>query len=695
MKAELKRKRCKKYSPALRRFAVTVDFYSPKAYDYIREIFGSKLLPTRRTIQKWYQTVDCEAGFSEEALKFLKTKCKEKKLLFSLMIDEMSIRKRIHWDGKKFLGYTTSPDDTKDDGTPAKEVLVFMLNCVNERWKIPVGYFFISSMGGARKANLVKVCLNSLHEVGAQVISLTFDGAASNKFMAENLGAAIHNPDKLRTSFPHPATNEPVFIFLDPPHALKLVRNALGTYKTLYDEDGQIIRWADFENLVKIQEEKGLHLGCKATRRHLNWQREKMRVKLAAQTFSESTARAMRYLRERFGCDSKYSSQGTEMFFRTFNNIFDILNARSKFAKHYKKGLQRSNEEFVLSELVRVKKYILGLKDEDKEPICSSARKTGFIGFLIGIESLISLYSKYVLTEKKLQYVLPYKWSQDHLEVFFSAIRSRNGHDVVQFKAAYKRLVTHACIKTSNGNCSELESTPISVLFASSGGKKIKAGDQEIRIPLIIHDMDDTIWRKEGSSEDEEDIAQFEDFMHDHCYASTYGYFDDIYVTDVTAYIAGFVVKTLQQRVLCGMCYDALLSKEAPHFLQKIKNFGTDGKQYLTNASSDVLYLCKLAEHTIRVNEHKFPEIKDLMPFLLVNTLRKLDKPLFVSLADHSNQFIGSKNFEENHVQNIMKLVVHKFITVRLHYYAFLTNEKFLKGRVRNLCNKSVLFKNQ
>ncbi len=688
----LRRKRTRKYSPELRKFALTVDFYSPKAYDYIREIFGS-CLPCRRTIQSWYQTVNCEPGFNEEALKTLRRKCQQKKLLFSLMIDEMSIRKHVVWDGAKFVGYASPVEETKDDGIPAKEALVFMLNCVNEQWKVPVGYFFISSINALRKANLVKACLNLLHSYGVQVISLTFDGATTNMSMCEHLGASLKNPKQLRTSFPHPISKEPVFIFFDPPHALKLVRNALATYKALIDGDGNIIRWSDFENLVKKQEEKQLHVGCKATRRHLNWQREKMRVKLAAQTFSDSTARGMRYLRMRFGAPN---SIGTENFFLAINNIFDIMNSRSKFGKYFKRGLQHSNEEFIFSELVRIKNYIFDLKDKNGTPICESGRKTGFLGFLICIESLILLYVKYVLEEKTLLYVLVYKFCQDHLEVFFSAIRSRNGYNnnpsAVQFQAAYKRLLMHTAIKGRNGNCEELEETPISILYCSSRVKS-KLSKGEIKVPLAIMNLEN-FWQNDMGDESSDDTASISNILHDHCYAATYGYFDDTYVTDVTAYIAGFVVKVLQNRVLCETCYDALLSKEEPNFLQKIKNYGEDGKQYLTNASSDVVYLCKLAEHTIRVNENKLSSIANVMTFLIVHTLRRLDKPIFVSLSEHSKEFIGAV-FEENHLQNLTKLIIYKYVTIRLHYYAFLINEKYLKDRVRNLCTKSVLFKNQ
>ena len=53
----------------------------------------------------------------------------------------------------------------------------------------------------------------------------------------------------------------------------------------------------------------------------------------------------------------------------------------------------------------------------------SSWRKTGFVGFLTAITSTKGLFDE--LVEKKeapLKYLLMYKTSQDHLELFFGAV---------------------------------------------------------------------------------------------------------------------------------------------------------------------------------------------------------------------------------------------------------------------------------
>ena len=64
-----------------------------------------------------------------------------------------------------------------------------------------------------------------------------------------------------------------------------------------------------------------------------------------------------------------------------------------------------------------------------------------------------------------LQYLLTYKFSQDHLELFFCAIRAHgcfnNNPTAQQFTAAYKRLLLHSGIKGLNGNCQAQDNTDI------------------------------------------------------------------------------------------------------------------------------------------------------------------------------------------------------------------------------------------
>ena len=56
-----------KYSPELKRFALTLQFYSTRAYNFVRKTFNLGL-PNTSTITSWYSKIPAEPGFTEPAL---------------------------------------------------------------------------------------------------------------------------------------------------------------------------------------------------------------------------------------------------------------------------------------------------------------------------------------------------------------------------------------------------------------------------------------------------------------------------------------------------------------------------------------------------------------------------------------------------------------------------------------------------
>nr|CAH7764019.1 unnamed protein product [Callosobruchus chinensis] len=196
------------YPPALRSFALTLHFYSPKAYSFVRKFFYNSL-PHPVTISKWYRNIDGSSGWCEEALNALKIKAQDgvSKILCNLVFDEMSIRKQVEWDGKKFHDYVDLGTNLDSDLLPeAREVLCFMLVCVNLSWKMPVGYFFLDGLSASEKAALLTSCLNFLNESGVVVTSITFDGTPTNFSMVSSMKAKFSDPSTIEPFFYHPIT---------------------------------------------------------------------------------------------------------------------------------------------------------------------------------------------------------------------------------------------------------------------------------------------------------------------------------------------------------------------------------------------------------------------------------------------------------------------------------------------------------
>lgn len=132
----------------------------------------------------------------------------------------------------------------------------------------------------------------------------------------------------------------------------------------------------------------------------------------------------------------------TIKFIELFNVAFDILNTKSINCIGYKKALCTENIEDVRLFTKKFKTYIKCLKVRDNDiyiPVLQSNRKTGFIGFIVCLNSLLQLYSTLIESDK-LNHIKAYKLSQDHLKLFFCSVRFHGGFNnnqtVRQFRSA-------------------------------------------------------------------------------------------------------------------------------------------------------------------------------------------------------------------------------------------------------------------
>jgi hypothetical protein len=97
------------YSEEMKTFAVTLQFYSSKAYNFVRQTFNLGL-PHESVVRKWYSSINAEPGFSEQSFETLKTKVEEdclknKDVFVFITFDEMAIKKKLEFDGQNFVGY--------------------------------------------------------------------------------------------------------------------------------------------------------------------------------------------------------------------------------------------------------------------------------------------------------------------------------------------------------------------------------------------------------------------------------------------------------------------------------------------------------------------------------------------------------------------------------------------------------------
>lgn len=148
-------------------------------------------------------------------------------------------------------------------------------------------------------------------------------------------------------------------------------------------------------------------------------------------------------------------------------NEFDILNSKKIFAKYkLKRPISFQNIDGVKERVNEITNYIKILKWKDGRLVTKSTKCTGFVSLIIDLQNFIELFEFLTSRYDSFRYLNTYKLSQDHLEIFFSAMRSRSGKNdnptAFQFKFAYKRLLIRSKIKGSeHANVINLENIEI------------------------------------------------------------------------------------------------------------------------------------------------------------------------------------------------------------------------------------------
>ncbi|KAI4811275.1 hypothetical protein KUCAC02_014188 [Chaenocephalus aceratus] len=359
----------------------------------------------------------------------------------------------------------------------------------------------------------------------------------------------------------------------------ELLRNVFSTVGVLVREDGQQIMWKYIEELHKLQEKEGLRLGNKLKMAHIQWTNQKMKVNLAAQLFSSSVV----------SLSILSLLEVQPQFLRTIDAAFDVLNSRNPLGRGHKAPIKPATKHRAIGILLEAESLLRGLKIKGKDnklvPLHATQNKTPICGFIACGRSVIGIYEDLVeQPAAPCRYLLTYKLSQDHLELFFSAIRAYGGYNnnpnVRQFRGAYKRLLVRHQVKKGTGNCllrdntTILDSTPANINMARRLG---------IEPVEEIVTEDDT-------------LANLPDVNHLSEYKEA-----------AISYIAGFIVKQIEQKVTCMPCSHALTSADSVHPFVTLKNRGG-----LQKPSPGITSVCQVTERCfqrfLNANEGKAPQ---------------------------------------------------------------------------------------
>jgi hypothetical protein len=279
------------------------------------------------------------------------------------------------------------------------------------------------------------------------------------------------------------------------------------------------------------------------------------------------------------------------------------------------------------------------------------------MGIICSMKVVRFLQNEMMNKNISIKYLLTYKMSQDHIELFFGAIRLRNDCSFNptprQFRTAYRRLLVHAgrSISPTNGNC--------------------VAGDITC-VPTVA-------WRTAASASDVDNIKSVvsssvdlgEDFEMPHtcgCIVKNCKM-----CCAILAYIAGYHIRAAAKRLPCADCVSALYhSSDDPcsHVsLIHVKNFVSfDKSNYnctskgLTVPSGSVMKIILESERQVRDYRLNLSN-KNLLHTLTNNTMKQLaGVELFPTLISHMYDADGI----DSHYWLLIKTIVKNFIVCRI-----------------------------
>lgn len=201
----------------MRDFSLTLNYYSPRAYEYLRK---SLCLPHPSTLRAITSSVKCLPGFQSESFNELKVLA-EKDINYqdaALIIDGMSIKEYSEYDPhlqRTFGMVDYGGNQTLNEGdSRANEVLTCMLVGLRKYWKLPISYVLVRSVSGGVLSGIIRECLLQSMEAGVKVWTLTMDGTSHNISACQDLGAKILTSDinGMEASFRHPTASHRVSV---------------------------------------------------------------------------------------------------------------------------------------------------------------------------------------------------------------------------------------------------------------------------------------------------------------------------------------------------------------------------------------------------------------------------------------------------------------------------------------------------
>jgi hypothetical protein len=425
----------RRYSREYKQFAITLFFLSPMAYRFLRTTF---LLPTVRTLQRMTEKIQINPGLSRVVFDILKIKSKslgDEGKDCVLCADEMNIKGHLFYDigADEIVGFQQL--GASKDYLPANNVLAIMARGIFENWKQPLAYVFLNTSCNVEQLKILLFeVIDNLRSLGFRVRGFISDVGSNFVSLSKLLNVTIDAPffytDVLEQTMK-------IYYFFDICHLLKALRNNFLKYLFIL-ECGQIIDANYLHQFFERDQGRNLRLAPKLTRVHLHpGAFDKMKVKLAAQLFSNQVATGMET--ELSTNLLPASAFPTIDFISNINSLFDILNSTGNIdtdERNYKNIFKGA--DYQIQHLQKMLNLFATVKVEDRSGKDVTQRIKSLHCWQLTIKNMTSLHQD--VNEP----LITRRLNQDFVENFFGTVRKQSGNcynpTPIQFKRAFKKL---------------------------------------------------------------------------------------------------------------------------------------------------------------------------------------------------------------------------------------------------------------
>jgi hypothetical protein len=564
-----------------------------KGYEYLRVTAGYPL-PAYRTLCNRMKEIPLAPGIQEDFINLIS----EKIATFNqfdavLMLDEMQTRKCLQYDKGlgKFIG-NISPDvsvnvqskSNVNESSLATHVLVVMARGITIKWKQIVGFFFTGdSVAGEILWGLIKKIIQLMGQKKINVRAVVSDMGAANRGMWACAGIGADR-SHIANSIPHPFFKDERLCFLaDIPHLLKNIRNCMLGNTIMLPNDitatnslqSNSVSIEPVKQLVKLQENSMLKLAPSLSAIHvLPGTYEKMKVSIAAQLLSHTTASAIRFLVDHGSLDKNCLS--TAWFLDLVNTWFDTCNSRC-----FKSALfDVSNEklQFLHSVIDIFTRLQFCGRRQGWKPIQT--------GVLISTKSILELHQTLV-HKGNLKYLLTSRFTQDSLENLFSQVRGfGDSHpSPVQLRHNLRLICVAQFLQIPKYTSYEKDDDVYLLNFLKTNQRTTKAVNDEDTVDPVMNSMSEfnenvsICYEVQTSTAaaipSETDIEKNVNVPKQPCIASKLSYIEE----NALCYVAGWVCFKLKPKIeVCKICTEAMMSSGSGgnvprHFLNMV-SFG-------------------------------------------------------------------------------------------------------------------------